>query len=321
METPDNNEPCAHWCYTLNNPTDQEFEQLKAFTVRRHRCADEIGDSGTRHFQGALTFTRKYRKTQLCKLMPRTSWRKTKTPDPENYCTKGKILIDEKPKQGQRTDLKKVSELIKSGKSMEEIADETPNEFIKFHKGMTALQNILQPSIKKFTKNHVEVLWGEAGTGKTRKVYEDNENIYVVMKPQKSGVVWFDGYSGEDTLLIDDFDGWIDYTYLLHILDGYPLRVQIKGGTVKRNWTKVYITSNSSPYEWYDKELSAMLRRIDKIYQYKDNHIKENKMFKKDADQKKDISKKATQSPIVQTSSKKPIHVSDSSEEYGSDSD
>jgi len=282
-----------NWCYTLNNPTDAQVNQLKAFTVSRHRSCLEIADSGTKHLQGHIVWKRSYRLTQLKKLIPEAHWEKTKTVDAENYCTKGEIIIDVQPAQGKRTDVSKVVERVKNGDSLQSIASENPNDFIRLHKGITALKVALQPRITTFVKSHVEVLYGKPGTGKTRKVYE-NDSVYSVMKPQKNGNIWFDNYDGQDVLLIDDFEGWIEYTFLLHLLDGYPLQLPIKGGTLHRNWTKVYITSNKSIWEWYEHSIDALVRRIDKVFRYeKNNVIKEIEIHIKEKDAS---SKKTTES-------------------------
>lgn len=82
----------------------------------------------------------------------------------------------------------------------------------------------------------------------------------------KSGSEWFDGYTGQNIVLFDDFDsGQCSYRLLLKLLDRYPLSVQVKGGCV--NWRPriVYITSNRDPSMWYTEEpnIDALLRRID----------------------------------------------------------
>lgn len=82
------------WCYTLNNYTELDINQFKAFSCKKHRCAKEIGEKGTQHLQGAITFSRGYRISQLKKLNPRAHWEISKTKDAENYCTKGEIIID-----------------------------------------------------------------------------------------------------------------------------------------------------------------------------------------------------------------------------------
>lgn len=89
------------------------------------------------------------------------------------------------------------------------------------------------------------------------------------MKPNRGGTLWLDGYEGQETILIDDFRGWISFSALLHILDGYPLQQQVKGSTIKARWTHVIITSNVAWDAWYksisDECKSALRRRLTNV--------------------------------------------------------
>lgn len=252
------------WVYTLNNYTQENVDQFKAFTVKRHRCALE--DEGTPHMQGSITFTRAYRLAQLKKLCPKAHWEIAKCKDSENYCTKGEIIIDvNNTKQGSRTDLQQAIDTVKSSYSLQIVAEEHPETYVKYYKGLQALRKELQPRLEKFTQTTVSVFIGKPGTGKTRKVYEMEPKVYLVPEPV-NGILWFDGYEGQEAILFDDFYGWVKYHTMLNILDGYPMQMPVKGSHVYRNWTRVYITSNSHPREWYQRtEWNALKRRINLI--------------------------------------------------------
>lgn len=83
---------------------------------------------------------------------------------------------------------------------------------------------------------------------------------------------WFNGYQGEQTLIIDDLNtGWVPYNVLLNWCEGYPQELQTKGGTAWAGWTTVFITSNVDPNDWYgvgsvlgfpDANRHALERRI-----------------------------------------------------------
>jgi hypothetical protein len=83
-----------------------------------------------------------------------------------------------------------------------------------------------------------------------------------------NGDRWFDGYSGQLTVIFDDFDGkQVEFRFLLRLLDKYPMQVPVKGGFV--NWVPrfVFITSNAYPDEWYPevpvRDMEALKRRIE----------------------------------------------------------
>ena len=113
----------------------------------------------------------------------------------------------------------------------------------------------------------VLVYWGDSGTGKTRKAIEDSGSDFFILDQGER--VWFDGYDGEKTLIVDDYYGWIKYGMLLRILDGHPYRAEIKGGFRWALWTRVIITSNKKPEDWYQQGLTpALKRRITKVVHF-----------------------------------------------------
>ena len=94
------------------------------------------------------------------------------------------------------------------------------------------------------------VLYGPTGVGKSRAAFAlGGDDAFSVTVPGKD--IWFDGYEGERTLIIDEFAGQIRLQYLLRLLDGYPLQLPVKGGHAWALYTEVIITSNYSPISWY----------------------------------------------------------------------
>ena len=74
---------------------------------------------------------------------------------------------------------------------MREIAQEHPATYMKFHKGMHALQAILiEP---RCTPPEVIVLYGETGSGKSTTTREITSTAWA-WGPQRGA--WFDGYEG-----------------------------------------------------------------------------------------------------------------------------
>lgn len=194
------------------------------------------------------------------------------------YCSKEESRIEgpfewgEKGKtQGHRTDLDIATEALKNGKSIEEVALECPGTFVKFHRGLRELRNVITNN-KKDRDINVTVLWGKTGTGKTRKAMDgDRDNIYKI--DLINDTIWFDGYDGQTTLVIDEFYGQCKPSLLLKLLDRYPIRLPVKGASVMANWNKVFITSNKPPKEWYsnisDEVYKALERRITEVIEMK----------------------------------------------------
>ena len=169
--------------------------------------------------------------------------------------------------QGKRTDINSAVAMIKEGKKYIHIINELPEVFVKYHRGLEKVKNVLLQETKDFRSVQVNVLWGKAGSGKTREAVENGKDYYILSND--ADTVWWDGYDGEDTLIIDDFYGWIKYSLLLKVLDGYQLRLPIKGGHTYARWTKVFITSNDKPCDWYGRGMTqALERRLTKIKEF-----------------------------------------------------
>lgn len=171
---------------------------------------------------------------------------------------------------GKRNDLLDIKEAIKDGSSELEIADEYFGQWVRYRKSFGQYRTLL--ATPRNSKTKLIIFWGKAGTGKTRKVYDDNQDVYDLPRPN-GGSVWFDNFH-HDVLLLDDFYGWIPLHLLLKLADRYPMQVPVKGGMVNFNAKRLYITSNVHYKEWYkwsefnSELLHAFERRIDIIEEF-----------------------------------------------------
>lgn len=108
-------------------------------------------------------------------------------------------------------------------------------------------------------------IYGRSGCGKSHLAYElAGPDAYD--KPPSGD--WFDGYHGQKTVILDEFKSWMTYTYLLKILDKWPLRVPIKNSFQPYKAEKVIITSTQLPEELYPNVTNKqeLYRRIKTIY-------------------------------------------------------
>lgn len=130
-------------------------------------------------------------------------------------------------------------------------------------------------NITKITKDHARpefrhgiechVYWGPTGTGKSHRAFTEAPGAYV----KNPNIKWWDGYQGEKSVIIDEFSGLIDITYLLRWIDHYPCMVEVKGGAICLKCTKFIITSNLHPDDWYPNakpaHKQALLRRLKSV--------------------------------------------------------
>lgn len=112
---------------------------------------------------------------------------------------------------------------------------------------------------------YVTVLHGPTGSGKTRRAFEHDPELW-----SYPGSGWFDGYYGQATVLFDDFSGSeFKITFLLRLLDRYPMQVPVKGGFTWWAPEQIFITSNLSPDRWYPnahiEHVRALQRRFSEV--------------------------------------------------------
>lgn len=259
-----------NWIFTDFGLLDIEklYEEHKDI-IRFIAWGDEIAPTtGRRHWQGWIQFKNKKRKGIFKKLWGRKIYNDPRYGSEfqnEKYCAKdGKYKqLGTLKFQGHRTDLEHVKKMIDENVPMIEIADAHFGDFLRYHSGFTKYRQLVRKEqTKKFRNVEVIVRWGKTGTGKTRGCYNPDK----CFKIEGSKMQWWDDYEGEEEILIDEYSTDVKITELLNILDGYQLRLAIKGGFTYANWKKVYITSNIHPDEWHSEakqiHKDALARRI-----------------------------------------------------------
>lgn len=94
-------------------------------------------------------------------------------------------------------------------------------------------------------------IYGKPGSGKSHAVRVSYPDLY-----SKSQNKWFDGYEGQKTILLDDFDqgGFVLGHHIKIWSDKYACSGEIKGGTAELCHHRFIITSNYLPEEiWGDE--------------------------------------------------------------------
>jgi len=260
---------CKCWLLTIFGELSWKPPKNKFCIWQKEKCPK----TGKLHLQVYIEFGKQIRFIKLQEILPvgtHIEMRKGTREDAIKYCSKQDTRVEgpweegtRENKQGERNDLNELK-----GKKIEEVIETNYGAFIKFHKG---IEKALLLSIKpRDFQTELYILWGAAGTGKTRYVFDNEKDIY--MKPEG---MWFDGYIGQEVALFDDFNPEdISITLLLKLADRYPMMVPIKGGFVQWRPKRLYITSNIFWVKWYDYNeplLKALKRRITKEWEVKMN--------------------------------------------------
>lgn len=178
-------------------------------------------------------------------------------------------------RQGQRTDLEEIRRRIADGATDFDIAESNFTDWCRYRQAFSAYRDMLGMRRAATDPPEVRVYWGPTGSGKTRSAWDEFPDLFPVPVPARSQQPWFDGYVGQDVCLIDDFEG-SEYriTFMLRLLDRYPMAVPIKGAFRQWSPSVIIITSNVHPRDWYpdetDAHRAALLRRLTSITHYND---------------------------------------------------
>jgi hypothetical protein len=273
------------WIGTLNNYTDDELTEWvqlaelvmdsKHDTLSYLAFQEEIApETGTPHLQVYLIVNDSLRRRAVQRALP-AGMRMHLEPARGNheqckkYCTKEEsrkpdgvsLCGGKEPSPGRRNDLVRVKEMLDAGAKEAEIADEFFGQWVRYHKAFQRYRGIKLPNRTEPT--FTTVYWGPPGTGKTRAAFDEaGPDAYWLPKPNGSRVFW-DGYEGQENVVIDEFFGWMPRDLMCRICDRYPFRVETKGGSVPFVAKRIWITSNSPPCEWWTRiGLGPMRRRL-----------------------------------------------------------
>lgn len=267
-----------HWVFTINNYTNEHKDSLQTLRNPTNPTevvyvvyGEEVGESGTPHLQGFISFTKRLAFGRVRSILPDGAWfepAKGTPAEAAQYCKKDGAFTEVgilPTGRGARSDIAAVQQAIKGGAKAGEIRDEFFGIYCRYERAILRYCADLAP--KRDWQPTVTVLWGEAGAGKTRSVYDYHNADEIYMH---TGQHWFDGYNGQEIVLFDDFHGGIfRHDYFMKLIDRYPMQVPIKGGFVQWTPKVIYLTSNKDPNDWYpgvnEEQQRAMKRRFSTV--------------------------------------------------------
>lgn len=261
--------------FTINNVTDEEQTQFK------EECkfwAYQIEMVTTRHLQGIRIHKNPIEWSSEKERFPRANIEPIRSMQKSyEYVNKTESRIEGpfeggiKPASlGGKGYVEDIIGFIREGGTIEEIKDEFPKALLYHRRAVEEL--VLDEAIKKSDEpREVRVRWlyGDTGTGKTTEAFkyckESGKTWY-----RWNGTKWWNGYTGQDIVWIDDFRGQTPMHELIQIIDIWPgYQVETKGGQRVMTSTEFIFTSSKHPkdlyMDWEGEKIGQLLRRIHEL--------------------------------------------------------
>lgn len=122
----------------------------------------------------------------------------------------------------------------------------------------------------------VMLIYGDTDIGKSQWVFDHYPDVYC--PPEKNDRSnWFDKYTGQKEVILDDFSGQMGLNCLLRFLHKFTVDMPTKGSHTRLTPDKIFITSNVHPFGWYTwsgrvKQRPALKRRIHLIKTIGENY-------------------------------------------------
>jgi hypothetical protein len=247
----------------LNNYTQSDYDLLLGLQCKYVIIGKEVGESGTPHLQGYIVFLTNKRLSALKREHRSCHWEQARGDTASNvvYCSKEGAWEERgtrplSPAQQALAQHERWKDVIRSARAGT-AEDEYPREFVQYN---SCISRLYQPSLQ--TIDSYSGLWffGRPGTGKSRTARADFPGLY-----DKLVNKWWDGYAGEETVLVDDLgkDHKFMGSFLKRWCDHYPFRAEHKGGSKVIRPKTIIVTSNYKISEIWDddSELVAALER------------------------------------------------------------
>lgn len=272
LETDGDQGQSKRWCFTWNNP-GEERPVYDAATMDYCCWEKETGASGTPHWQGYIRFKARKRFAAVKRVLPQAHIAIARGTEEQNrtYCSKDQTDFEEHGEytkdagqQGKRSDLVEIGAKLVAGTSLKDIALQHPSDMIRYSSGILKYQQIVRPPPPPVRNVHTIVLWGESGVGKSHRCHVCYPDLY----PVSTGRSPWDSYSGQNTILFDEFnpENW-PLTELNRYLDKWPLELNCRYANKMAEWELVLICSNLNPDLWYlwpgvASQKAALQRRL-----------------------------------------------------------
>lgn len=159
------------------------------------------------------------------------------------------------------------SDLLEGRKTLEEAVRENPELLFGYTKLKQDLNNFKLDTQKMEDTERINYwIYGAPGIGKSQWAKRNFPGAF-----RKSCNKWWDGYTGQEYVILDDMDTDKLGHYLKIWGDNYACDGEVKGGTLPLKYKQMVITSNYKISQLWDKDpqMAAAIARRFKTYTVK----------------------------------------------------
>ena len=279
-----------NWCFTLNNPTAEDYDFWEAIGEWEHKgiiryviLQEEIGEEGLNHFQGYIELKRPIRLRRM-KIYFGDRYHFEKRLGSQAaaiaYCRKADSRVEDglsiewgTKKRGSNGKFHEAVMAIADGMMIDEVEEEYTEQFVMFK---DKLQDFaLHLKGKRHWAMDVRIYVGKTGSGKSYTA--DQEDDHYNAPWLKGGRWWWEGYTGQFCVVLDEFRHQLKMDVMLKVFDRYAWHLEAKGRSFQFVSHKIVITTNIDPKDWYPgvsvEKKEPLRRRIQefaKIYDFPD---------------------------------------------------
>jgi len=265
------------WCGTLNNYTEDEYTGLTSELSDKTEYGEvgrEIGEVGSPHIQMFFVFNTNQRMAALKRINGRAHWEMARGTCSQagTYCKKDNNFIEwgECPADSGGAGNKARWDHAKSAAMSGDLETVDSQIFIQHYGNLQRIRDRYIKPPEHLPVGSVCGVWivGEKDAGKSHYARETIAGGKFFDKPLNK---WWDGYGGEDNVILDDVgraEGkWIG-GLLKRWADRYYFPAEIKGYTMKIRPKKIIVTSNYDIIEVFGDDMvmqGAVMRRFEVI--------------------------------------------------------
>lgn len=269
-----------NWVVTINNPSSEcaQFLSDPLSDERVKFCvfqAEAAPGTGTLHYQLYLQTHQRCDVGRVKDILrspgAHIEKRRGNHQQAVDYCSKDEsrfvgVLAEHFPRcgsfgegdasgQGKRSDLDDLKASIDAGASDCQLFDDHFGPMLRYHRGVQIYKRLKLE--KRRQQTECIVLYGGTGVGKSYRANHLYPGAFHLRRPN-GGPLWWDGYAGEESVIVDEFEGWMTQNFFKLLIDENPLQIAIKGSHLEFCARRVIFISNKDPRHWWTRTCGSL---------------------------------------------------------------